>query len=327
MKRVYAAILDVENFDEAKWIHATLLRRMGGLGLRDPTRVIHTARLASLTNTADLARQLGALEEYTKLQTEAAVADYMAAVQSILRPELFPSKDLQKTLTQVLHDQALNRLINISDEPTKQKLNSLTTPHATAWTTISPLVKTLTPVESRAALRWVSGVPFRPRQYMCPHCGAKADPYGLHAITCTRSGAISRGHNILRDTVAELFNMARVPVDIEQTLAECFERPADILVSRWGGKQLAIDFTVVTPTRPSSHLTSSSTTTLMDHAAAQKLRKSKEKCQVAGWHFMPFVADCYGALRCDARTFIWRFIHRYSDLLFPLNETEAGKAI
>ena len=90
---------------------------------------------------------------------------------------------------------------------------------------------------------------------------------------------------------------------------------------------MAIDFTVVTPTRPSSHLTSSSTTTLMDHAAAQKLRKSKEKCQVAGWHFMPFVADCYGALRCDARTFIGRFIHRYSDRFFPLNETEAGKAI
>ena len=230
MKRVYAAILDVENFDEAKWIHATLPRRMGGLGLRDPTRVIYTARLASLTNTADLARQLGASDEYTESQTEAAVADYMAAVQTILRPELFPSKDLQKTLTQVLHDQALNRLINISDEPTKQKLNSLTTPHATAWTTISPLVKTLTPVESRAALRWVSGVPFRPRQYMCPHCGADADPYGLHAITCTRSGAISRGHNILRDTVAELFKMAGVPVDIEQTLPECFKRPADILV-------------------------------------------------------------------------------------------------
>ena len=65
----------------------------------------------------------------------------------------------------------------------------------------------------------------------------------------------------------------------------------------------------------------------MDQAATHKLRKSQLACQAAGWHFQPFVADCFGALRADARAFISRFIHRYHQCFYPLSEAEVGRAV
>ena len=183
-------------------------------------------------------------------------------------------------------------------------------------------------MEFRAALRWVLGIPFRSVAYPCPDCGVLADPLGVHAVTCLRSGYITRGHNQLRNCVAELFGTAGLPVDVEQNLPGSLDRPADVLFTSWRGRPTAIDFTIITPTRPSAAaVTSSSSTSLMDQAAQHKQRKYQEACQAAGWLFQPFVADVYGAVRCDARGLITRFIKRFHHRFFPEDEAAAGQAI
>ena len=113
----------------------------------------------------------------------------------------------------------------------------------------------------------------------------------------------------------------------EQSLPDCFERPADILVTTEHGRQIALDFTVVTPTRLSSTITSTSSTTLMDQAAQQKQRKSEVQCRAVGWTFRPFVADTFGALHCDARALVSRLISRHHGKFLPLTEAEVGKAV
>ena len=251
----------------------------------------------------------------------------MAAVGSVVRPELQPSRELQKTLTQPLHCMAIHWLWTNAEEPTRQRLNSLTTPHALAWLASNALTTLITQGEFVAGLKWVSGLKFRDEPYPCRHCGLQADPYGVHATTCQRSGSISRGHTTLRDTVADLLAKAGVSAATEQRLPDSLDRPADVLLSSWRGRTVAMDFTVITPTRPSSSLSSTSTTTLMDQAAHQKEQKSRRQCEEAGWAFQPFVADTYGALRADARAFVTRFIKRYSQKFAPLDEAEAGRAI
>ena len=239
-----------------------------------------------------------------------------------------PSRELQKMLTDPLHGAAVDWIVRNADEPTRQRMNSLTTPHATAWLTSTSLMRIMTQGEFVSGLKWGGGMKFRHNAYRCPNCGSEADAYGVHAVTCQRSGAISRGHTMLRDTVAELFTLAGLPVTKEQHLPQSLDRPADLLLSSWRGRTVALDFTIVTPIRASavSKTTTTSTTTLMDQAAEQKLKKSQDACRAAGWVFQPFVADTFGALRSDARSFVTRFIKNYHHRIAP-NNAEAGKAV
>ena len=165
------------------------------------------------------------------------------------------------------------------------------------------------------------------RDNPCKDCGRQADPFGIHAVTCQRSGCITMGHTVLRDTVADLLAKAGVPAATEQHLPDSLNQPADVLPSSWRGRTVAVDFTIITPTRPSTRVSSTSTTTLMDQAAENKLKKSSSACQAAGWGFQPFVADSYGAMRSDARGFISHFIHGYHQRFSPLDEKEAGRTI
>ena len=134
----------------------------------------------------------GAAKRHLDSETDKALSYYMAAVGSVVRPELQPSRELQKTLTQPLHCMAIHWLWTNAEEPTRQRLNSLTTPHALAWLASNALTTLITQGEFVAGLKWVSGLKFRDEPYPCRHCGLQTDPYGVHATTCQRSGSISR---------------------------------------------------------------------------------------------------------------------------------------
>ena len=203
------------------------------------------------------------------------------------------------------------------------RLQSLMTPHGTSWAADAPLLSTMPPSTYRAAARWATGIPFRKQSYLCPTCGRVADPKGQHAVTCQRSGAIGRGHTVLRDTLAEILTRAGLQVQMEQSPPGRPDvRPADILVGSWKGRPLAIDVTVVTSIRrsPGAALT-------VDTAASNKLKRSKELCEYSGWAFLPFVADTFGALRCDARDFIRQVIARRSARFAPMTPADAGRSI
>ena len=128
---------------------------------------------------------------------------------------------------------------------------------AMVWVSTTSLIKLLEPAEGCSSLRWVFGIPLRDHAYICPDCGMLADPAGIYAVTCQRSGFITRGHSVLRNAIIELFR--RAGVRVEATITSSLrvattrdERSADILVSNWHGKTVAVDFTIITPTRQSA---------------------------------------------------------------------------
>ena len=65
----------------------------------------------------------------------------------------------------------------------------------------------------------------------------------------------------------------------------------------------------------------------MDEAALQKCRRYKKACEKAGWDFMPFAADTFGALRGDARSFVSSVIHRKTETFPPMELFEVGQAV
>ena len=95
----YAIIRDV--VDDFAWEHATLPHERG-FGLRDPTTIVDTARLASLINVEERALEFGAAKEYIDSETSNAISCYCYRA-AVFRPKLQPSRELQKMLTQPLH--------------------------------------------------------------------------------------------------------------------------------------------------------------------------------------------------------------------------------
>ena len=231
MRAAYASILREHEVDDLQWTHATLPQRKGGYGLRDPWSVVDTARLASLVKVSERAETFGASSSYIRQETDKATTNYLRALKVDFIADLVPSRELQKMLTDPLHSAAVDWIVRSADEPTRQRMNSLTTPHATAWLTSTSLMRIMTQGEFVSGLKWGGGMKFRHNAYRCPNCGSEANAYGVHAVTCQRSGAISRGHTMLRDTVAELFTLAWLPVTKEQHLPQSLDRPADLLLS------------------------------------------------------------------------------------------------
>ena len=75
------------------------------------TSIAQTAQLASLMNIAQKAAEFGASPQF--------VSHYMARVHSVTRPDLAPSKDLQKGLTQPLHQLSLDALLRTANDATR----------------------------------------------------------------------------------------------------------------------------------------------------------------------------------------------------------------
>ena len=129
-----------------------------------------------------------------------------------------PHVDLQQAFTEPLHRMVFDEVLRGSGADQLDLLNSLTTPHATAWTTSNALTCPLNAEEFRCGLKWIMGIPFRHTSYRCPDCGRAADEYGVHAVTCLRSGAIGRCHTLLRDTLGTLLLQAGIPAVWEPRL-------------------------------------------------------------------------------------------------------------
>ena len=102
-----------------------------------------TARLASLVNVTQRALGFGAAKSHIDMEIEKTSPNYVEILGTGLRADLRPSRDLQKTLTQLLHALTQDWRWRSADELTTQRLNSLITPHATAWLSCRELLKIL----------------------------------------------------------------------------------------------------------------------------------------------------------------------------------------
>ena len=186
----------------------------------------------------------------------------------------------------------------------------------------------MTPSQIPYGLRWILGIPFRSREYGCPDCGLPADPLGIHAVTCQRSGEISRSHHKACHCLGGLYDMAGGLVDYEYTSrlpnysSTSSSRPADVAVA-WRGTRWAFDITVVTPVRKSARPGQ----LLLDQAAVSKVAKNTLPCTAKGLTCQPFVMDCFGAVRSDARRHISELIAHLAKRLEPSPPAWTGRGV
>ena len=301
-----AAVLQVEAVECPAWDQARIPVRHGGFGLRDPVIVHTSARLAALVNATSRALALGAPKAYLEEQLSLAKAVWVQQTGMAL-PELRAGKELQSMLCDPIYLKAKLALHAAATGHDHTRLQSLSVPHATAWSLWSPGVKILNAREARCAMLYSLGLPVFPCSYVCPDCDAVADVHGVHAVCCLKSGQISRGHYCMRDTVAALLKergfcpIAEAPIPGRNDV-----RPADLLVPGWSARPPALDFCGVTPVAPSYG--DQSVSLRVDSAALLKLRKNAGPCAEAGWACLPFLFDTFGALHTGARKFVTQLL-------------------
>ena len=67
-------------------------------------------------------------------------------------------------------------------------------------------------------MKWILGLSVNNASYKCNWCGKDADREGLHAVTCQLSGAIGRGHKVLKNVVYKIAVDAGLETELEARL-------------------------------------------------------------------------------------------------------------
>jgi len=168
--------------------------------------------------------------------------------------------------------------------------------------------------EFRCALRFVLGMQVTLEDYACDECGRTADCYGYHAVSCLLTGEIGRGHTCLKYVLDQLFTYSGCSTIVEHPLPDGsadHPKAMDIVVtSGLGPSQLAVDVTIINPSRPSAMASTAEAYPALDKAASEKLRKYSHLCTIQGWKFAPMVFDVFGASHPTARGVLKKVIKR-----------------
>ena len=195
-----------------------------------------------------MAVELGADELYINEVLQLSSSLYRQLNPSYDFSQSESEKTSQADLVEPIYKRRVLNLINNADLVDAVRLNSLSTPHATAWTPAarSPSMKDN---ETRFALKWILGIPFAGKEYKCPNCGKAADALGVHQVACGRTGEISKGHTRLRNTLFDLLSQVKYSLSLEKHLPNSTLRPGDVFIANYDPLPLAVDCTIVTPTR------------------------------------------------------------------------------
>ena len=176
---------------------ATLPLRIGGFGLRNPTIVTHCARLAAAVNVYELAVETGADEAFLVWEREKAVSVYGEP-----RPHRATRTAASKRFAKATDN--ATTLANCSSTPEHCRTNNKSLPGVADDSSCNCLVCLRATCQSagtigiRCCYAEKPGSQAASRALSPVRCGYTAGPQGLHAITCLRSGFITKDHNFYR---------------------------------------------------------------------------------------------------------------------------------
>ena len=139
----------------------------------------------------------------------------------------------------------LSLLVSASPSPReKQRLSSVSQPHASAWVTAVPSALDgpdclIRPLAFRVACRLRLGVPVCSGGVPCVSCmHTNLDSFGDHAICCTSTGDLIVRHNRMRDLVDKFAREGQLSPVLEKKgiLGESSapgRRPGDVTIPIW----------------------------------------------------------------------------------------------
>ena len=95
--------------------------------------------------------------------------------------------------------------------------------------------------------------------------------------------------------------------------------PADILLTRWGPKPMAVDFVCSHPLSPGSYpISLQAASTHLAQVERGKFDKHNQACRAAGWDFIPFAVRPWGGMGKPAASIFKKILHKATDHMDPM---------
>ena len=193
--------------------------------------------------------------------------------------------------------------------------------HTSDWlrvVSISGLGQTMNGRTYRCVLCYRLGVPLFSVPKPCSACSRvfAGDIYGDHAVSCTGIVGIKHRHNIVRDTLVDIYFRSGISAGKEVDIGlgggrDKPLRPADMLLYSWGGGlDVCVDLTGSSPLTQTGMIDFVPGRAVID-AAQRKRVKYESKCAEIGYGFLPFSFSSFGELEKDAVTLLKR-IQKFS---------------
>eukprot|EP00731_Ephydatia_muelleri_P021279 Em0013g1006a len=142
----------------------------------------------------------------------------------------------QKFLSNKFEDCQFKKLFDNSTPIDRACLLSISSPHASAWLSVTPSLCMglhLEPSEFQVTIKWWLGIPVAHGQ-SCSQCNAALDAYGHHAQCCKLGDDVVSRHNRLRDIFNDFCYSACLAPQLEMGgWSRDRTRLADVLVPNW----------------------------------------------------------------------------------------------
>ena len=108
-------------------------------------------------------------------------------------------------------------LSDVSDETTKARLLSVSTPESGAWLHALPVANLGLRMDDstiRVSVGLRLGLPLS-RPHLCGHCGALVDKFATHPLSCRQSGGRFHRHATVNAIIQRAFTAAAIPTRLE----------------------------------------------------------------------------------------------------------------
>ena len=152
----------------------------------------------------------------------------------------------QKKLSDLMEEvQFLSLLLEKSSLADRNRLLSITSPHAAAWISVTPSISQglhLLPNKFQVAVQWWLGINPSPTSsqdgslFICSFCPSSTlNTLGHHCVTCRCGGDVTTRHNALRNVLYT--TLQGLSAHLEEGSSWSIEKPkslpADISVANW----------------------------------------------------------------------------------------------
>ena len=142
------------------------------------------------------------------------------------------------------------------------------------------------------------GAPVYPSSGPCPACQKPSDRHGDHALACGTAGERIARHNHIRAALFQVAASANLAPRKEENdlIPGTNARPGDVYIPKWtGGKDTALDVTVVSPLLPTRVKDSAATPGhTLSVAFSDKCRNTFQACARENIRFIPLPVETLG---------------------------------
>ncbi|KAL6575177.1 hypothetical protein OROMI_012462 [Orobanche minor] len=182
--------------------------------------------------------------------------------------------------------------------------------HTSDWLRAVPISvfgQTMNGRTYRSVKSYQLGIPMFPVSRSCSACSRvfHDDVFGDHAVSCSGTVGVKHRHNLVRDTLLDIYFQSRISAakEVDVGLIDGHDkpfRPADLLLYSWDrGRDVYVDLTGSSPLTQSAMADYALRRVVID-AVRRKCAKYQDLCEERGYGFLPFSFSLLGELETGA---------------------------